>query len=120
MTDFDTLGQQVRQAWIDYCLETGDRKPSHIAPWAEISEWDREADRRIARALVAPFMRDRYRLEEEAEQQRARIAKLARENAALRAAQQAKMEHGLTDLRPDRCPACGGTGRTPTPPPTRV
>ncbi len=84
MADFDTLGQQVRQAWIDYCLETGDRTPSHIAPWAEIGEWDREADRRIARALTGPFMRDRYRLEEEVEQQRARIAELERENAALR------------------------------------
>ncbi len=86
MADYDTLGQQVRQAWIDYRLETGDRKPSHIAPWAEISEWDREADRRIARALVTPFVRDRYRLEEEIEQQRTRIAELEREKATVRQA----------------------------------
>jgi len=43
----------VRQAWVDYCIETGDTKESHIAPWEEISEWDKEADRRIAEAVAS-------------------------------------------------------------------
>lgn len=46
------LGQRVRIAWVAYCKETGDTKLSHIAPWEELSEWDKEADRRIAEAIV--------------------------------------------------------------------
>jgi hypothetical protein len=43
----------VRETWVKYCLETGDTKPSHITPYDELSEWDKEADRRIGEAIFA-------------------------------------------------------------------
>lgn len=49
----DYLGHCARLAWIEYCKKTGDTKPSHIAPWEELSEWDKEADRVIGEALAA-------------------------------------------------------------------
>lgn len=49
--DREALGKFVRDVWVAYCLETGDTKPSHIAPWEELSEWDKEADRRIGERL---------------------------------------------------------------------
>lgn len=51
----DTLGRIVREAWIRYCLETGDTKASHIAPWESLSAWDKEADRRIALAVASRY-----------------------------------------------------------------
>lgn len=51
-TERDRLGRLVRETWVAYCLETGNTKPSHIAPWEELSEWDKEADRRIADAIM--------------------------------------------------------------------
>jgi hypothetical protein len=48
----EELAERIREAWVASCLETGDAKPSHLAPWAELGAWDREADRRIARAVV--------------------------------------------------------------------
>jgi len=47
----DLLGRKVREVWIAYCLEVGDTKPSHIAPYDDLSEVDKEADRRIGEAL---------------------------------------------------------------------
>jgi len=46
------LGRIVRLAWVQYCQEAGDTKPSHLAPWEELSEWDKEADRRIGIAVA--------------------------------------------------------------------
>lgn len=48
----EELGRAVRLAWVAYCRATGDEKPSHIAPWEELSEWDQEADRRIGVAVA--------------------------------------------------------------------
>lgn len=45
--DREELGKIVRWAWVEYCLEIHDTKPSHIAPWEELPEQDKEADRRI-------------------------------------------------------------------------
>lgn len=47
----EELGKLVRETWISYCKETGNTKPSHIAPWVEIDEWDKEADRRIGETI---------------------------------------------------------------------
>lgn len=47
------LGQRIREAWVTYCIETKEYKPSHIVPWEHLSEWDKEADRRIADAIFA-------------------------------------------------------------------
>lgn len=50
----ERLGRLVREAWVAYVRETQPNpKPSHVAPWEELSEWDKEADRRIADALCA-------------------------------------------------------------------
>lgn len=48
----DVLGRIVRDTWIVRCYETGDTKPSHLAPWQEMNETDRETDRRIAEAVA--------------------------------------------------------------------
>ena len=47
----DELGERVREEWIAHCRRIGDRKPSHLAPWDDLGEDDREADRRIGEAL---------------------------------------------------------------------
>lgn len=57
----EELGKAVRLAWVAYCQETGDTKPSHLAPWEELSEWDKEADRRIG-AVVAVMVIERMAL----------------------------------------------------------
>lgn len=49
----DALGRLVRQTWVEYCAETGDYKPAHIQPYDTLSEWDKEADRRIGVAVYA-------------------------------------------------------------------
>jgi hypothetical protein len=48
-------GKLVRDTWVKYVLETcDDPKPSHIVPWGDmLSEWDKEADRRIYDAILA-------------------------------------------------------------------
>jgi hypothetical protein len=46
-----TLGRLVRSTWVAYCMEIGDTKPSHLAPWEELPEPDREADRRIGESV---------------------------------------------------------------------
>lgn len=48
----EQLGRLVRKVWVDYCYEIGDDKFSHLASWEELSESDREVDRRIAEAIV--------------------------------------------------------------------
>ena len=50
-TERDEGGAVVRIAWVAYCIETGDTKPSHIAPYSDLGEWDKEADRRIFEAV---------------------------------------------------------------------
>lgn len=51
----EDVGRLVRDTWIAYCLEIGDTKASHIAPWEELSEQDKEADRRIGDAVIAAY-----------------------------------------------------------------
>lgn len=50
--DREWLGRLVRDAWVAYCHETGDTKPSHVAGWDSLSAWDKEADRRIGEAIA--------------------------------------------------------------------
>jgi len=47
----DEIGEFVRNVWIAYCTDIGDSKPSHFTPYAELSEADKEADRRIGTAV---------------------------------------------------------------------
>jgi hypothetical protein len=51
----EELGKIVRKVWVKYCKEIGDNKPNHIASWEEISEIDKEADRRIGETLIKLF-----------------------------------------------------------------
>lgn len=48
----DYLGKIVRETWVAYCEETGVTQPSHLVPWENLSEWDKEADRRIGEAVA--------------------------------------------------------------------
>lgn len=51
----EELGKQVRHVWVEYGKMTkGDEaKPSHVAPWEELSEWDKEADRVIGEYIAS-------------------------------------------------------------------
>lgn len=51
--DREQGGRLVREAWVNYCRETGDTKSSHLAPWDELSAWDKAADSRIYDAVAA-------------------------------------------------------------------
>lgn len=53
-------GRVVRQAWVGYCVANGDTKPSHIAPWEELSEFDREADRVIGETMAEEIIRELF------------------------------------------------------------
>lgn len=53
LTSDEAVAKAIRDEWVRYCLETGNTKPSHIAPWEELDDWNQEADRRIARAAIA-------------------------------------------------------------------
>lgn len=60
----DDLGRLVREAWVKYCIETGDTKPSHLTPYDELSEWDKEADRRIGEAVEKSILEHHKQLQE--------------------------------------------------------
>jgi hypothetical protein len=56
----EELGKIVRQAWVDYCKETGRTDdPQKICGWKELDEWSKEVDRRIGVA-VARHAREGY------------------------------------------------------------
>lgn len=48
----EELGRIVREEYVRVCHEAGDTKPSHLAPWEELSEYDKEVDRRIGVAVA--------------------------------------------------------------------
>lgn len=47
----DELGRRVREAWVEWAKEQPDPKPSWLVPYDELSEADKDADRRIGSAL---------------------------------------------------------------------
>jgi hypothetical protein len=47
----DELGRQVRDEWVAWAREQPDPKPSWLVPWDDLAERDKDADRRIGRAL---------------------------------------------------------------------
>lgn len=49
----DELGRVAREAWIAWAHEQLNPKESWLAPWEELPEVDREADRRIGEAVRA-------------------------------------------------------------------
>lgn len=50
--DRDTLGRFVREAWVRWAETQPSPKPSWLAPYDELSEPDKEADRQIGEALA--------------------------------------------------------------------
>jgi len=46
------LGELVRLAWVSWAREQPRPKPGWLVPWAELSEADKEADRRIGLAIA--------------------------------------------------------------------
>lgn len=52
----DELGRVVRQAWVAWAREQFNPKESWLAPWEELPEVDREADRRIGEAVRAAVL----------------------------------------------------------------
>lgn len=47
----EQLGMLVRHVWIKWAQEQPNPKPSWLVPWIELSEADRDVDRRIGVAL---------------------------------------------------------------------
>jgi len=52
------LGRIVREAWVAWASEQPEPKPSWLVPWDELSESDKEADRRIGEAVALSVRRD--------------------------------------------------------------
>ena len=48
----DQLGRLVRESWVRRCRSIGDTKPSHLVPYDELSEADRETDRVIGEDIL--------------------------------------------------------------------
>jgi hypothetical protein len=47
----EELGRVVRHEWLRWAREQPDPKPSWLLPWEELTEAEREVDRRIGTAL---------------------------------------------------------------------
>lgn len=47
----DLLGKKVREVWIEWAKEQPNPKPSWLVPYIQLSEPDKEVDRRIGEAL---------------------------------------------------------------------
>ena len=51
-SDHDMLGRAVRDEWVKWAREQPNPKPSWLVPWDELSEPDKDVDRRIGRRLA--------------------------------------------------------------------
>jgi hypothetical protein len=54
-------GKMIRYKWVKRCIETGDTKPSHLVPWEELNENDKEMDRILGETL---YIFGRYNIED--------------------------------------------------------
>lgn len=52
MLDREHLGEIVRNAWINWAQVQPNCKPSWLVPWENLSEAEKEADRRIGEAVA--------------------------------------------------------------------
>lgn len=50
--DPDTLGEQVRIAWVRNAEARGDAPPHHLTPWAELDAQNKQVDREIGTWLL--------------------------------------------------------------------
>lgn len=55
--DREALGKQVRSVWIKWAREQSSPKPSWLLSWDELTEPDKEVDRRIGETLWAEALR---------------------------------------------------------------
>jgi hypothetical protein len=51
--DRELLGRMVRDIWVAWAREQPNPKPSWLKPWEELSEPDREVDRRIGEGIAS-------------------------------------------------------------------
>lgn len=56
MKSREELGQLVRKVWIEWARQQPDPKPSWLVPWEQLSEADKEVDRRIGEVLFTEGM----------------------------------------------------------------
>jgi len=57
--DREYLGRAVREAWIEWANDQPPPiKPSWLVPWEELSEADKEVDRRIGDKLRSIFLKE--------------------------------------------------------------
>lgn len=54
-TNREEGGRIVRLAWIKWAEQQPDPKPFWLVTWEELNEPDKEADRQIWEAIVAPY-----------------------------------------------------------------
>ncbi len=48
----EMLGKAVRDEWVIWAQEQTNPKPSHLVPWSELDEANKEVDRRIGEAVA--------------------------------------------------------------------
>jgi len=65
--ELESLGRQVRDAWITWALTQPAPKPEWLIPWEHMEERFREVDRQIG-AAIARDIREENRIESEREQ----------------------------------------------------
>jgi hypothetical protein len=53
----EQLGRLVREQWVRWALEHPEPKPSWLLPYEQLSESDKEADRRIGEGLLKTFLK---------------------------------------------------------------
>jgi hypothetical protein len=49
----ECLGREVRRIWIEFAKSQPNPKPSHLVPWDDLSEPQKEVDRQIGERLYA-------------------------------------------------------------------
>lgn len=50
--DRETLGRMAREAWVRWAQTQPNPKPSWLAPWDDLCEPDKEADRQIGETIA--------------------------------------------------------------------
>ncbi len=53
----EQLGRLVREQWVRWALEHPEPKPSWLLPYEQLTESDKEADRRIGEGLLKAFLK---------------------------------------------------------------
>jgi hypothetical protein len=48
----EEIGKLVRDVWVQFCIEKGVNKESHLTPWDDLSDSDKEVDKRIEIAIT--------------------------------------------------------------------